>query len=213
MGTRKFANSASLKSETEHSSGLEQYDVSFAYAFHWEKEEHIREALKVLLCNKDTGTGEIETETKEPLKVLKKNRQAERDNAALEAARIRWLLAINPNTPPPVLDHLAHNAPSQLLERVAEHPRAHSVTLTRLASNEDAQVRAAVAENMNTSMKTIWKLVRDPSPDVRLRLAESYTVPIAVLKVLVEDDNPYVAARAQKTLLRLMREVSDLRTA
>ncbi len=213
MGTKKFANSAtSLKGDTKHSFELEQYDVSFAYSFHWEKEEHIREALKVLLCNKDTGET-VTTETKEPTKVVKKNRSAERDNAALEAARIRWLLAINPNTPPPVLDHLAHNAPSQLLERVAEHPRAHSVTLTRLANNEDAQVRAAVAENINTSMKTIWKLVRDPSPDVRLRLAESYTVPIAVLKILVEDDNPYVAARAQKTLLRLMREVSDLRTA
>lgn len=206
MSTRKFAHSALNPGTTnKHSFELEQYDLSFAYAFHWEKEEHIREALKVLLCNKDTGET---TKTKS-----KKERAAERESAALEAARIRWLLAINPNTPPPVLDHLAHNAPPQLLERIAEHQRAHSVTLTRLANHEESQVRAAVAENMNTSMKTIWKLVRDPSPDVRLRLAESYTVPIAILKVLVEDDNPYVADRAQKTLLRLMREVTDLRTA
>lgn len=210
MGTRRFANSAAPKSETTHSFELEQYDLSFAYAFQWEKEEHIREALKVLLCNKDSGetTNQVATTTKP-----KKDRSAEKENAALEAARIRWLLAINPNTPPPVLDHLAHNAPPQLLERLAEHPRAHSVTLTRLANHDDAQVRAAVAENINTSMKTIWKLARDNSPDVRLRLAESYTVPIAVLKVLIEDENPYVADRAQKTLLRLMREVTDLRTA
>jgi hypothetical protein len=208
--TRRFANSAAPKGETTHSFELEQYDLSFAYAFHWEKEEHIREALKVLLCNKDSGetTNRVTTTTKP-----KKDRTAERENAALEAARIRWLLAINPNTPPPVLDHLAHNAPSPLLERIAEHPRAHSVTLTRLANHDDAQVRAAVAENINTSMKTVWKLARDPSADVRLRLAESYTVPIAVLKVLIEDENPYVADRAQKTLLRLMREVTDLRTA
>lgn len=210
MGTRKFANSAALiKGESTHSFELEQYDLSFAYAFHWEKEEHIREALKVLLCNKDSGETTDRAVTTKP----KKDRTAERENAALEAARIRWLLAINPNTPPPVLDHLAHNAPSPLLERIAEHPRAHSVTLTRLANHEDAQVRAAVAENINTSMKTVWKLARDPNPDVRLRLAESYTVPIAVLKVLIEDDNPYVADRAQKTLLRLMREVTELRTA
>lgn len=208
MGTRKFANSAALKSEDMHSFELEQYDLSFAYAFNWEKEGHIREALKVLLCNKDSGEITMKTTAKP-----KKDRTAERENAALEAARIRWLLAINPNTPPPVLDHLAHNAPPPLLERIAEHPRAHSVTLTRLANHEDAQVRAAVAENINTSMKTVWKLVRDPSPDVRLRLAESYTVPIAILKVLIEDENPYVADRAQRTLLRLMREVTELRTA
>lgn len=208
MGTKRFANVASLKSVTKHINELEQYDLSFAYAFHWEKEEHMREALKVLLCNKDSGEPNIMTTTKP-----KKDRTAERENAALEAARIRWLLAINPNTPPPVLDHLAHNAPSPLLERIAEHPRAHAVTLTRLANHDDSQVRAAVAENINTSMKTVWKLVRDPSPDVRLRLAESYTVPIAVLKTLIEDENPYVSDRAQSTLLRLMREVTDLRTA
>ncbi len=206
MSIGKFANSAAQSGNSKHSFELEQYDLSFAYSFHWEKEEHIREALKVLLCNKDSGETTVRTKSTQ-------ERAAERENAALEAARIRWLLAINPNTPPPVLDHLTNNAPSTLLERIAEHPRAHSVTLSRLANHEDSQVRAAVAENMNTSMKTIWKLVRDPSADVRLRLAESYTVPIAVLKVLLEDENPYVADRAQKTLLRLMREVTDLRTA
>lgn len=199
---------ASPKGVTKHLNELDQYDLSFAYAFHWDTEAQMREALKVLLCNKDSGDTTNMTTTKP-----KKDRTAERDNAALEAARIRWLLAINPNTPPPVLDHLAHNAPTPLLERIAEHPRAHAVTLTRLANHDEAQVRAAVAENINTSMKTVWKLVRDPSPDVRLRLAESYTVPIAVLKTLIEDENPYVSDRAQTTLVRLMREVSDLRTA
>ena len=208
MATRRFAKATALKSVEKQLIELEQYDLSFAYAFNWEKEEHMREALKVLLCNKESGEPDIMTTVKP-----KKDRTAERDNAALEAAKIRWLLAINPNTPPPVLDHLAHNAPTPLLERIAEHPRAHSVTLTRLANHDESQVRAAVAENINTSMKTVWKLVRDPSPDVRLRLAESYTVPIAVLKTLIEDDNPYVSDRAQTTLLRLMREVTDLRTA
>lgn len=197
----------------------EQYDLSFAYSFNWDKpEEQIREALKVLLCNREENSGntepqraEVMTKTKETEQDLK--RQAIKESAALEAARIRWLLAINPNTPPPVLDHLTRNAPSQLLERIGEHPRAHSTTLARLAVHSDCQVRAAVAENMNTSMKTIWNLVRDPSPDVRLRLAESYTVPIAILRVLADDENPYVASRAQKTLLRLMREVTDLKTA
>ncbi len=204
---------------TETSSEPEQYDLSFAYSFNWERpEEQIREALKVLLCNKEENGGntepkraEVMTKTRNKEEDLRK--QAIKENAALEAARIRWLLAINPNTPPPVLDHLTRNAPTPLLERIGEHPRAHSTTLARLAVHSDSQVRASVAENLNASMKTIWNLVRDPSPDVRLRLAESYTVPIAILRVLAEDENPYVASRAQTTLLRLMREVTDLKTA
>lgn len=133
--------------------------------------------------------------------------------AALEAAKIRWLLAINPNTPAPVLDHLTVNGTSQLLERVAENPRTHSTTLAKLAMHQDSQVRAAVTENTNMSIKTIWRLCRDESPDVRLRLAESYTIPIAVLKVLAEDENPFVASRAQQTIYRILREVSELRSA
>lgn len=130
-----------------------------------------------------------------------------------EAARIRWLLAINPNTPAPVLDHLAKDGSSSLLERIAENPRAHQTTLSRLANHENTQVRAAVAENLNASLTTLWRLARDISADVRIRLAESYTVPIAVLRVLVTDENPYVQMRAEKTLKRLFQEVDYLRSA
>jgi len=189
-----------------------EYDLSFAYSFNWDQpERQIKEALKVLLCNRE-GDSQPEGNT---TKAVKKRPQEKQTNtqAALEAAKIRWLLAINPNTPPPVLEHLTRNAPYSLLERIAENPRTHSTTLARLATHEDAQVRAAVAENMNTSIKTIWKLARDEHPDVRMRVAESYTVPIAVLKVLAEDENPYVAHRSQLTVLRILKEVSELRTA
>lgn len=191
----------------------DQYDLSFAYTFQWdEPETQIREALKVLLCNR-----EEEAYPKEDRGVAVKSRKKPQSDssraAALEAAKIRWLLAINPNTPPPVLEHLTREATSSLLERIAENPRTHASTLSRLATHADAQVRAAVAENMNTSMKTMWKLVRDECPDVRYRLAESYNVPIAVLKVLAEDENPYVAHRAQMTALRILAEVTELRTA
>jgi hypothetical protein len=189
-----------------------EYDLSFAYAFNWDQpEKQIKEALKVLLCNREGDSQPDGNATK----AVKKRPQEKQFNtqAALEAAKIRWLLAINPNTPPPVLEHLTRNAPNSLLERIAENPRTHSTTLARLATHEDAQVRAAVAENMNTSIKTIWKLAKDEHPDVRMRVAESYTVPIAVLKVLAEDENPYVAHRAQRTVLRILKEVSELRTA
>jgi hypothetical protein len=142
-------------------------------------------------------------------------RRAEKDNkkAALEeAARIRWLLAINPNTPPPVLEHLARDTHAALLERVADNPRTHFTTLARLSTHEEAQVRASVAENPNASIKTIWRLARDPNPDVRLCLAASYTVPVAVLRILAEDDNPFVSNRAHQTISRILGEVHALRS-
>lgn len=189
----------------------EQYDLFFLYSFNWDQpDKQIKEALKVLLCNREGDS------QPEPGVAKTKKKTGERQlntQAALEAAKIRWLLAINPNTPPPVLEHLTRNANLQLLERIAENPRTHSTTLARLATHEEPQVRAAVAENINTSIKSIWKLARDPHPDVRLRISESYTVPIAVLRVLAEDENPYVAHRAQITLFRILREVSQLRTA
>ena len=130
-----------------------------------------------------------------------------------EAARIRWLLAVNPNTPAPVLEHLSRDNHTPVLERIGENPRAHVTTLIKLSMHSHAQVRAAVAENTNLSLKTVWRLCRDDNADVRLRLAESYTVPIAVLRVLSEDENPYVAGRAQTTMKRILEEVSNRRAS
>jgi hypothetical protein len=184
----------------------EQYDLSFAYRFKWDiPERQLKEALKVLLFN-----GLADSQAKPEVKAA----EQERKNAVQEeAARIRWLLAINPNTPPPVLEHLAKDTHVPLLERIAENPRTHVTTLLKLSGHQEPQVRASCAENINLSMKTVWRLARDESPDVRLRLAESYTVPIAVLRVLSEDDNPYVAHRAHRTMRRLMEEVNSLRSA
>jgi len=180
------------------------YDVSFAYSFRWRSPDELREALKVLLLSNQT-----ERLAPQAPKPVSENRKAMEE----EAARIRWLLAINPNTPPPVLEHLSREQHAPLLERIAENPRTHGTTLARLASHQDAQVRAAAAENLNLPIKFIWKLSKDECPDVRLRLAESYIVPVAVLKVLCYDENPYVAERANKTLRRIIEEVAALRTA
>jgi hypothetical protein len=130
-----------------------------------------------------------------------------------ETARIRWSLAINPNTPSPVLEHLANDNSPSMLERIAENPRASSATLTRLACHGNPQVRAAVAENANLSPKTAWRLAQDASADVRMRLAESYFAPLEVLRTLSVDENPYVQHRAQLTLGRLLTEITALRLA
>lgn len=204
-GMSNKSRDASPKSDSvNQQSG--QYDLGFAYSFNWDKEEDVREALRVLLCNNETERAMRKTKTYKEL-------HAKKDHAALEAAKIRWLLAINPNTPPPVLDHLTRNAPPSMLERIGEHPRTDTSTLNRLANHENPQVRASVAENMNAPLKTLWRLLRDPNPGVRMRLAEGYNVPFAILKVLIEDENPYVAERAKQTMARLLKEVSDMRTA
>lgn len=180
-----------------------EYDLSFAYRFRWDyPETQIREALQVLLCNEI----DVRAEKRPVEKESKRGIEA-------EAARIRWLLAINPNTPPPVLEHLSNDVSTSLLERIAENPRTHATTLAKLSNHTEAQVRAAVAENMNISIKTAWKLARDESPDVRIRLAESYHVPVAVLRILATDENPYVQSRAYKTLYRMLEEVQALRSA
>jgi len=147
-----------------------------------------------------------------PLTISPKPQRSEYSKATeRETARIRWSLAINPNTPSPVLEHLAYDGSPHMLERIAENPRTKSATLTRLAAHEDSQVRAAVAENANLSPKTAHCLAKDGSADVRMRLAESYFAPLEVLRTLSSDENPYVQRRAQQTLTRLLQEVMHLR--
>lgn len=166
----------------------------------------VGEAVKALLINGMNEVTEVATEPKVEMTLAERERKLALQN---EAARIRWLLAINPNTPPPVLEHLSRDNHPPLLQRIAENPRAHVTTLIKLSMHSNAEVRASVAENSNLSLKTVWRLARDESADVRLRMAESYTVPLAVLRVLSEDENPYVAQRAKVTMSRIMDEVSQ----
>lgn len=126
--------------------------------------------------------------------------------------RIRWTMAVNPNTPPIVLEKLTHVGVPRLLERIAENPRASKDTLDALARHENSDVRAAVAEHLNATEETLWLLATDECPDVRYRLAESYTVPSVILDALTEDSNPYVSYRAQTTLRRREAKVSDSST-
>ncbi|MBI4533102.1 MAG: hypothetical protein HY711_04070 [Candidatus Melainabacteria bacterium] len=167
----------------------QSYDLSFAYKFKWEcPDKDVHEAFKVLLCagssaQRGDSVGEALSQQ--------------------ELGRIQWLIAINPNTPPPVLDSLVHTGDPQLLERVAEHQRVSTSTLAKLARNTSPEVRAAVADNLNTSWETLKRLSCDEHPDVRFQLAENHRAPLEILRHLAQDENPYVAYRAQKTLHRL----------
>jgi len=158
--------------------------------FHWSnlddaEREKLRAAMRAKLTQPRTrGTG--------PPKV---------DLPELNAVHL--VMATNPNTPPPVLHELAWSTHIGVLERVAEHPRAHPSTLSLLARHDCPDVRAAVAENRAVPLELLVELAADEHPDVRYRIAENHNTPEHVLKKLYDDDNPYVACRAQKTLCRL----------
>lgn len=117
--------------------------------------------------------------------------------------QIRWLLALNPNTPPSVLEDLCNGATAALLERVAENPHASSSTLSKLAYQAVAEIRIAVGGNIQTPLATILILVKDDNADVRFSLGENPNIPIEALEALTKDENPYVRFRAEKTLDRL----------
>lgn len=123
--------------------------------------------------------------------------------AEAELHRIRWAMAVNPNTPSKILDELVDIGPTSLLERIAENPRTGSATLCRLASHDEVNVRAAVAENLNTPEDVLWTLAGDEHPDIRYIIAENHHSPVAILERLTQDDNPYVAHRATRTIKRL----------
>ena len=114
------------------------------------------------------------------------------------------MLACNPDTPPPVLEHLAKDDSADVLERVAENPGTPGGTLARLAWHHTPSVRCSVTENHNTPEESFWLLAFDDCADVRYMLAESAHVPEDILRRLTEDDNPYVALRAQKTVDRMV---------
>lgn len=217
----------------------ETIDLSFVYRFRWGLSKNkllagLREALRDLAIDElveESNDGQVGQKAVSVRATAKRSAAAaaagktqtsmqddlanaeKRSVVNEEVSKIRWLLAINPNTPAPILEHLAKDPHTGLLERIAEHPRTHVTTLLRLSNHEDAQVRAACVENNNLSIKTIWRLARDHSADVRLRMAESYTVPLAVLRVLSEDENPYVANRAAKTIRKMIEQVKTSRSA
>ncbi len=171
------------------------YDLSFIYRIQWScPVAQIREAFRLLLLSPMTEPANVHAP-------LLPGHAGSADNSHMqETCRI---LACNPDTPPPVLEHLAQDGSADVLERVAENPCTAAGTLARLAWDQNASVRSSVAENQNTPEESFWLLAFDDSTDVRYMLAESAHVPEEILNRLTEDDNPYVALRAQRTVDRI----------
>ena len=119
-----------------------------------------------------------------------------------ELVEICWALAVNPKTPPSVLDELCTGASDSFLERIAEGSNIGASTLAQLSYQAVAEIRIATASNPATPLASIMLLVEDDNPDVRFSIAENSNVPTEALEILARDDNPYIKMRAERTLSR-----------
>lgn len=171
-------------------------DLSYLYNFICEcPNPRIKQAIKVLVdhwLEKTTTVPEIATAIRDQLKVTDE-----------EVVEICWLLAINPNTPPSVLNDLSIGADSSMLERIAENSNTGAGTLAQLSYKAVAEIRIATASNPTTPLASIMMMVTDDNPDVRFSIAENPRVPEEALHALADDDNPYVKMRATSTLARM----------
>ncbi len=93
---------------------------------------------------------------------------------------------------------------------VASNAFTTASVLNRLSMHHNLQVRIAVADNENTSAFTSMQLAKDASADLRYAIAENHHVHRSILDFLTKDINPFVADRAQKTILRLKKEIAKL---
>ncbi|MDX2108014.1 MAG: hypothetical protein SFY67_16575 [Candidatus Melainabacteria bacterium] len=171
-------------------------DLSYLYNFICEcPNPRIKQAIKVLVdhwLEKTTTVPEIASAIRDQLKVTDE-----------EVVEICWLLAINPNTPPSVLNDLSIGADSSMLERIAENSNTGAGTLAQLSYKAVAEIRIATASNPTTPLASIMMMVTDDNPDVRFSIAENPKVPEEALHALADDDNPYVKMRATSTLARI----------
>jgi hypothetical protein len=170
-------------------------DLAYLYNFICEcPNPRITEAIRKLVDTWLEKSGSVPQFT-EP---LKQALEASDD----EIVEICWLLSINPNTPPSVLEDLCLGASSQLLERIAENSNTGASTLAQLSYQAVAEIRIATASNPATPLASIMMMVADDNPDVRFSIAENPKIPKEALEMLTKDDNPYVKMRAEVTLAR-----------
>ena len=139
---------------------------------------------------------------------------------------VRQGVAINPNTPVPVLEKIFNvwgadsdscasccsslasnpNTPVRILKQIAlsdeflielaENPSTPAVILERIAADETA--RKFLTLNPSTPLAVLRKLASDPDASVRLNLAYSNHTPPEILAILAIDSESKVRARVSE---------------
>lgn len=195
-----------MKNAQDQPDSIGANDLSYLYNFICEcPNPRITQAIKKLVdhwLEKTTSVPELASAIRDQLRATNE-----------EIVEICWLLAINPNTPPSVLDDLSINADSIMLERIAENSNTGAGTLAQLSFQAIAEIRIATASNPTTPLASIMMMVTDDNPDVRFSIAENPKVPEEALQALSDDDNPYIKMRASTTLARIELERNVFRQA
>ena len=77
-----------------------------------------------------------------------------------EDFEVRERVAMNPNTPPEILNKLSKDKDWEVRESVAMNPNTSSETLDELSEDEEWTIRNLVASNPNTSKETLDSMVQ-----------------------------------------------------
>jgi len=115
---------------------------------------------------------------------------------------VRWGLAVNPRTPPDILERLARDADDVTTRHLAGNPGTPLPILGRLARSGSALARAAVARNPSIDAALMTRLAGDSEDDVRFALALNRAATRDVLERLAKDANPRVRRYAARGLGR-----------
>lgn len=158
----------------------------FDFYLQWQWPEHIDTVLRRMLWTWFVEVAEYPDPEAHP-----------RDS---HLSHLHWLVAVSPESPAAVLEHMIDLVDDKIRERIAENPQTPWQALAKLAFSEDPKVRVAVAENENTPPEITYMLASDPHVDVRYAMAENSRTAIQILNFLSQDENCYVASRAQRTL-------------
>lgn len=113
-----------------------------------------------------------------------------------EDARVRRIVAENPNTSAKTLAQLANDKDMYVRSYVAKNPNTPTNALAQLANDEDTYVKGFVAERPNIPAAVLAQLANDE--DMRWCLAANPSIPVDILIQLANDRDKYVRYRVAK---------------
>ena len=119
-----------------------------------------------------------------------------------DGSLVRWGLALNPRTPPDILERLAKDADDATTRHLAGNPGTPLPILRGLGASGSALARAAVARNPGIDAALMARLAGDAEDDVRLALALNRGATREVLERLARDENARVRRHAADGLRR-----------
>jgi len=124
--------------------------------------------------------------------------------ASHKSESVRVCIALNLDTPLPVLEKLASDTVVHVRDLVARNAKTPRTVLEKMAADSDSYVRATVAYNSNTPSHVLEKLAADPRKNVRVGVALNDNTSSHVLEKLAADRVAVIRTEATRALKRRM---------